>query len=146
VDRGIHRIGKFRSNGALVFVRGGLGADSLHFHSPEGIAVKGSLVYVADTKNDRISVWDTSGNYQTTITGDFENPTAVMVTDSGTIYLTDNNDGKLKGITPLGGNIVAIGTTDSSKFRGLVLSENKHSLFSIATQPNKVYKLRIQSD
>jgi hypothetical protein len=146
VDRGWHRIGKFRSNGTLVFTRGGLGTDSLHFHSPEGIAVKGDLVYVADGGNNRVVVWDTSGNFRTTITGDFENPTAVMVTDSGTIYLTDGNDGKLKGITPLGGNIVAIGTTDSSKLKGLVPSENRHSLFSLASVPNRVYKLRIQSD
>jgi hypothetical protein len=146
VDRGIHRIGKFRSNGTLVFVRGGLGADSLHFHSPEGIAVKGGLVYVADAGNNRLAVWDTSGHFKTTITGDFENPTAVYVSDAGAIYLTDGTDGKLKGITPLGGNIVTIGTTDSSKLKGLVPSENRHSLFSLASEPNKVYKLRIQSD
>ena len=151
VDRGLHRIGKFRSNGTLVFVRGGLGADSLHFHSPEGIAVKGGLVYVADAGNNRIALWDTLGNYKTTITGDFENPTAVWVQspfssdESGDspIYLTDGNDGKLKGVTPLGGNIVAIGTTDSSKLKGLVPSENRHSLFSLASEPNRVYKLRI---
>jgi hypothetical protein len=146
VDRGWNRIGKFRSNGTLVFVRGGLGADSLHFHSPEGIAVKGGLVYVADGGNNRIAVWDTSGHFKTTITGDFENPTAVFVSDAGAIYLTDGTDGKLKGITPLGGNIVSIGTADSSKLKGLVPSENRHSLFSLATEPNKVYKLRIQSD
>ncbi len=146
VDRGLHRIGKFRSNGTLVFVRGGLGADSLHFHSPEGIAVRGGLVYVADGGNNRIALWDTSGNFKTTITGDFENPTAVYVSDAGAIYLTDGTDGKLKGITPLGGNIVTIGTTDSSKLKGLVPSENRHSLFSLASEPNKVYRLRIQSD
>jgi DNA-binding beta-propeller fold protein YncE len=130
-DRGWNRIGKFRSNGTLVFVRGGLGADSLHFDAPEGIAVKGSLVYVADGGNDRICVWDTSGNYRATVTGDFENPTAVHVTDEGTIYLTDGSDGKLKGITSLGGSIVALGTEDSSKLKGLVPSENRHSLFSV---------------
>jgi len=146
VDKGIHRIGKFRSNGTLVFTRGGLGADSLHFHSPEGIAVKGSLVYVADTKNDRIAVWDTSGNYKATIAGGFDKPTAVLVMDSGAIYLTDDNDGRLKGITPLGGGILTIKTSDSSKLRGLVASENKHSLFTLAPQPNKVHKLRIRSD
>jgi hypothetical protein len=146
VDRGWNRIGKFRSNGTLVFVRGGLGADSLHFHSPEGIAVKGGLVYVADGGNNRIAVWDTSGHFKTTITGDFENPTAVWVMESGAIYLTDGIDGKLKGITPLGGNIVTIGTADSSKLKGLVPSQNRHSLFSLASEPNKVYKLRIQSD
>ena len=66
--------------------------------------------------------------------------------ESGAIYLTDGTDGKLKGITPLGGNIVTIGTTDSSKLKGLVSSQNRHSLFSLASEPNKVYKLRIQSD
>jgi hypothetical protein len=146
VDKGLHKIGKFRSSGTLVFTRGGLGDDTLHFHSPEGIAVKGSLVYVADTKNDRISVWDTCGNHKAIVTGGFENPTAVLIADSGAIYLTDGNDGKLKGITPLGGNIVAIKTADSIKLRGLVLSENRHHLFSLAPQPNKVHKLRIQSD
>ncbi|HTW92356.1 MAG TPA: FlgD immunoglobulin-like domain containing protein [bacterium] len=146
VDKGLHKIGKFRSNGTLVFVRGGLGSDSLHFHSPEGIAVKGGLVYVADTKNDRIVAYDTAGTYKAIITGDFTRPTAVLPSDQGAIYLTDGSDGKLKGITPLGGNIVSIKTSDSSKLRGLVLSENKHSLFSIAPQPNKVYKLRILSD
>jgi hypothetical protein len=145
-DRGWNRIGKFRSNGTLVFVRGGLGADTLHFNSPEGIAIKGGLVYVADAGNNRIAVWDTSGHFKTTITGDFENPTAVWVMESGAIYLTDGTDGKLKGITPLGGNIVTIGTTDSPKLKGLVPSQNRHSLFSLASEPNKVYKLRIQSD
>jgi hypothetical protein len=145
-DKGIHRIGKFRSDGTPVFVRGGLGTDSLHFHSPEAIAVKGSLVYVADTKNDRIAVWDTSGNYKATITGDFANPTSVMVTDSGAIYLTDGSDGNLKGITPLGGNIATIVSPDSDRLRGLVASDNGHWLFTLAPQPNKVYKFQIQSD
>jgi hypothetical protein len=146
VDKGWHRIGKFRSNGTLVFVRGGLGSDSLHFHSPEGIAVKGNLVYVADGGNNRIAVWDTSGNFKTTITGDFENPTSVMVTDSGAIYLTDGIDGNLKGITPLGGNIATIVSPDSDKLRGLVASDNGHWLFTLAPQANKVYKLQIVSD
>jgi hypothetical protein len=140
------RIGKFRRDGTLVFTRGGPGRDSTNLNSPEAIAVKGSLVYVADTKNDRIAVWDTSGNYVAAITGDFQNPTAVMVTDSGAIYLTDGSDGELKGITPLGGNIVAGTESGGSKLRGLVLSENGHSVFTLAPQPNTVYKLRIQSD
>jgi len=145
-DRGTSKIGKFRPDGTLVFTRGGLGKDSLHFDSPAGIAIKGNLVYVADTKNDRIVLLDTSGKYRAVIKGEFAQPTAVFTADNGAIYLTDGSDGKLKGITPLGGNIVTIATRDSSKLRGLVPSENRHNLFSIAAGPNKVYKLRIQSD
>jgi photosystem II stability/assembly factor-like uncharacterized protein/sugar lactone lactonase YvrE len=146
LDKGTSRVGKFRSDGTLVFVRGGFGSDSLHFHSPEGIAVKGSLVYVADTKNDRIVAYDTSGDYKATITGDFENPTSVMVTDEGTIYLTDGNDGNIKGITLLGGHIVTIVSEDSSKLRGLVPSDNGHWVFTLAPQSNEVYKLQVLSD
>lgn len=146
VDKALDRIGKFRWDGTLVFTRGGPGRDSTNLDSPEAITVKGSLVYVADEKNDRIAVWDTSGDYQGSIRGDFANPTAVMVTDSGTVYLTDGSDGKVKGITPLGGSIVAITASGGSKLRGLVLSENGHSVFTLAAQPNTVYKLRIQSD
>jgi DNA-binding beta-propeller fold protein YncE len=146
VDKGLDRVGKFRRDGTLVFARGGPGRDSTNLNSPEAIAVKGSLVYVADSKNSRIAVWDTSGNYVAAIKGDFANPTAVMVTDSGAIYLTDGSDGEIKGITPLGGNIVAGTASGGSKLRGLVLSENGHSVFTLAPQPNTVYKLRIQSD
>jgi sugar lactone lactonase YvrE len=146
VDKGIHRIGKFRSNGTLVFTRGGQGRDSTNLNSPEAIAVRDSLVYVADAGHNRIAVWDTAGNYQGSITGDFENPTAVMVTDSGAIYITDGSDGTLKGITPRGGSFLTISEANGSQLKGLVLSENKHSLFTLATQPNVVHKYRIQSD
>ncbi|MCX6843465.1 MAG: T9SS type A sorting domain-containing protein [candidate division WOR-3 bacterium] len=146
VDKGLDRIGKFRRDGTLVFTRGGQGRDSTNLNSPEAIAVKNDLVYVADAGSSRIAVWDTSGNFQGSITGDFSSPTAVMVTDSGAIYLTDGSDGKLKGITPLGGSIVAITASGGSKLRGLVPSENGHSVFALAPQPNMVHKLRIQSD
>ena len=137
VDRGWNRLGKFRANGTLVFTRGGLGTDSLHFHSPEGVAVKDSLVYVADMMNNRVSVWDSAGNFKTTITGDFARPTAVYPTDEGTIYITDNSDGMLKGITPLGSCLFSIGTTDSAKLRGIVPSQNRHSLFSLTRNLTK---------
>jgi hypothetical protein len=146
VDKGTNRVGKFRSDGTLVFTRGGQGRDSTCLNSPEAIAVKGSLVYVADAGSDRIAVWDTAGNYQGSITGDFQNPTAVMVTDSGSIYVTDGSDGKLKGITPRGGRFLTITEEHGSRLKGLVPSENRHSVFTLAPQPNRVYKYRIKSD
>ena len=146
VDRGTNRIGKFRSNGTLVFTRGGQGRDSTCLNSPEAIAVKDSLVYVANTRSSRIVVMDTCGNYQGSITGDFDSPTAIVVTDSGSIYVTDGADGSLKGITPRGGRFLTITETNGSLLKGLVFGENKHSLFTLAPQPNTVHKFRIQSD
>jgi hypothetical protein len=145
-DRGTHRIGKFRSNGTFVFTRGGPGPDSTNLDSPEAIAVKGSLVYVADSRNDRVALWDTSGNYQGSITGSFREPTAVLVTDSGAIYVTDGSDGKLKGITPRGGNLLTVSGANGRHLKRLVASESRHHLFTLAPQQNVVYKYRIQSD
>jgi len=146
VDKGVHRIGKFRRDGTLVFTRGGPGRDSTNLNSPEAIAVKSSLVYVADSRNDRIAVWDTSGDYQGSVNGDFANPTAVVVTDSGSIYVTDGADGKLKGITPRGGKFLTIAEAHGSRLKGLVASENRHSLFTLAPQTNTIHKYRVVSD
>ncbi|MBM3313592.1 T9SS type A sorting domain-containing protein, partial [candidate division WOR-3 bacterium] len=50
------------------------------------------------------------------------------------------------GITPRGGRFLTITEANGSRLKGLVLSENKHSLFTLAPQPNLVYKYRIKSD
>jgi hypothetical protein len=77
---------------------GSLGNDSGQFSFPEGIAVNPSTgsVYVADTINNRIQVFDSSGNFITTFgtggngDGQFNNPTAVAVNPStGNVYAAD---------------------------------------------------------
>ena len=145
VDKGTNRVGKFRADGTLVFTRGGRGEDSTCLSSPEAIAIKGDMVYVADGGNSRLVVWDTAGDYQRSISGDFQSPTAVVVSDSGSIYITDGRDGKLKGINPCGGSFLAITEANGSRLKGLVASEDGHNLFTLAPQPNLVYKYRIKS-
>jgi len=145
VDKGTSRVGKFRADGMLVFTRGGRGEDSICLSSPEAIAIKGDMVYVADAGNNRVAVWDTAGDYQRSISGDFADPTAVVVSDSGSIYVTDGRDGKLKGINPCGGSFLAITEANGSRLKGLVASKDGHSLFTLAQQRNLVYKYRIKS-
>jgi hypothetical protein len=146
VDKGVNRIGKFRRDGTLVFVKGGLGQDSAKFNAPEAIAVRGALVYVADSKNDRVAVLDTSGNYLESIKGDFTSPQAVAVTDSGLILVTDTDAKRVKAITPTGGHVYTMKAEDGTKLTHLVLSENRHSIFTLKPSGNKVLKFRIQSD
>jgi hypothetical protein len=142
----VHRIAKLRSDGTLVFVKGGYGTDSLHFNAPEGIAVKGDLVYVADTRNDRIAVWDTLGNYRATIAGDFSRPQAIAVTDSGLLLITDQAAKGLKGINANGGAVFELKAEDETQLKDVVLSEDGRHVFTLKPSGNEVLKYRIRSD
>jgi hypothetical protein len=142
----VHRIAKFRSDGTLAFVKGGYGTDSLHFNAPEGIAVRGALVYVADKGNDRISVWDTLGNHRTTIAGDFSRPQAIAVTDSGLLLITDQAAKGLKGINANGGTVFELKAEDETQLKDVVLSEDGRHVFTLKPSGNEVLKYRIKSD
>ena len=57
------------------------------------------------------------------------------------------HDGKLKGITPRGGGFLTITEADrQTELKGLVLSEDGTDVFTLAPEPNEVYKYRIKSD
>ena len=146
LDKSGCRFGKFRENGTFVFTKGSLGKDSTHLNYPEAIDVHGEYVYIADTRNNRIAVWDTSGNYLTDITGDFQAPQAIAVTDSGAVYIVDNSEGTVVGLTSLGGRFFTIAADDSLALKYLCLSSDQHHIFSLKPRSNRVVKYRIQSD
>ena len=54
LDRGSSRLYKHSPDGTLLLTLGGEGEDSTDLDSPEALAVKGPLVYVADTRNNRV--------------------------------------------------------------------------------------------
>ena len=74
---------------------GGLGGDlplrdNTKFNFPTGVAVDGSgNIYVADTNNERVQVFDSSGNYSASLPGPFHAPRGIAVDGSGNIYVTD---------------------------------------------------------
>ncbi len=77
-------------------VTGQSGSDNAHLNTPTGVAVTSSSIYVADTINHRVQVYDRATlAYQATIgsygTGDyeFENPVDVDVDDAGNVYVVD---------------------------------------------------------
>ena len=66
------------------------------FYGPRGIAVDANgHVYVADTGNKRIIVFDADGNYLTQFgsagldPGQFDEPVGVTVDANGNVYVTD---------------------------------------------------------
>jgi hypothetical protein len=58
---------------------GGSGSGNGQFNGPRGVAVTGATVYVADTGNNRVEFFDTSGNFQGSLTNSPLAPTDVAV-------------------------------------------------------------------
>jgi streptogramin lyase len=85
-------------------IGGNQGSANNQFDSPRGIAVDSSgKIYVADTYNDRIQIFNSDGSYYTTIDGtsgsinaQFKNPFDVHVDSNGKIYVVDSYNHRIQ--------------------------------------------------
>jgi DNA-binding beta-propeller fold protein YncE len=109
-----HRIQKFTAEGKAIKMWGQYGqpvpddpATKDFFWGPRGVAVDGNgHVYVADTGNKRIAVFDSDGNFITDFggagfdPGQFDEPVGVAVADDGTVYVTDTWNQRIQSFVP----------------------------------------------
>jgi DNA-binding beta-propeller fold protein YncE len=109
-----HRIQKFTEDGEPITSWGQYGqpfpADPTSknfFWGPRGIAVDSQgRVFIADTGNKRIAVFDEDGNYITEFggagldPGQFDEPVGVAVTEDGTVYVTDTWNQRVQSFIP----------------------------------------------
>jgi len=79
------------------FAFGSFGTGNGQFNSPRGIAVgSGGNIYVADTNNNRVQIFDSSGAFQSTFgsfgtgNGQFNFPFGIAVGSGGNIYVADS--------------------------------------------------------
>ena len=128
-----------------MMTRGEPGNRTQSLNAPEAITCNQGLVYVADTRNNRIAVWDTAGNWVGAITGDFSSPQALAVTDSGQIFVVDRSERAILGLNRLGQRCLTISAGNLS-LKGLCLSADQHHLFTLKPSSNQVLKYRIMSD
>jgi predicted membrane-bound mannosyltransferase/streptogramin lyase len=111
-----HRVQKFTADGQPIKMWGQYGQPlpdvpetKSSFWGPRGIAVdQNGHVYVADTGNKRIAIFDSDGNYLTEFgsagfePGQFDEPVGVAVGTDGTVYVTDTWNQRVQSFTPSG--------------------------------------------
>jgi sugar lactone lactonase YvrE len=120
-DTNNHRIRKITPAGAVTTLAGSSYGDNdgtgtaAQFQSPQDVAVDGSgNVYVADTSNSKVKKITPAG-VVTTLAGStagyldgtgtaamFAYPTGIEVDGAGNIYVADNNNYRIRKITPTG--------------------------------------------
>lgn len=109
-----HRVQKFSETGEPIKTWGRFGqplpedpASTEYFWGPRGIAVDSSgRVFVADTGNKRIMVFDKDGKYLTEFgsggfdPGQFDEPVGVAVGVDGTVYVADTWNQRIQSFIP----------------------------------------------
>ena len=109
-----HRVQKFTAEGEPVTTWGQYGqpfpedpASKSYFWGPRGIAVDSQgHVFIADTGNKRIAVFDEEGNFLTEFgtagldPGQFDEPVGVAAAEDGTVYVTDTWNQRVQSFTP----------------------------------------------
>jgi len=53
----------YKYNGSLIKKWGGKGTDNSKFDAPSSICIKNNKIFIADTKNNRIQIFDIDGNF-----------------------------------------------------------------------------------
>ncbi|MGB4268360.1 MAG: 6-bladed beta-propeller [Spirochaetota bacterium] len=80
VDSGNHRVQKFGLDGRFILAFGQFGEYEGQLNKPTDVAVRNENVYVTDTNNKRIAVFDDSGNFVENLTpSEFVVPRGIFI-------------------------------------------------------------------
>lgn len=106
-----YRIEKFTADGQFIKMWSQYGSEAsgtlASFYGPRGVAVDAQgRVYVADTGNKEIVVFDADGNYLTQFggagldPGQFDEPVGVTIDSNGIVYVTDTWNQRIQTFMP----------------------------------------------
>lgn len=96
-----------------------LGSNTGQFDRPSGIALNTTHIFVADTDNHRIQIFDASGSLQQTLgtgtagnaAGQFNGPTDVDQSPFGTIFVVDTQNDRIQAFDKFGNFVFEEGTS-----------------------------------
>ena len=125
-DSGNHRIQIFNVSVpasptyvATIGVTGASGSDNTHLNHPSGVAVDANYIYVADSWNNRVQIFDrntrayvaTIGTGWGTGNSQFKNPYDVAVDSAGNIYVADFDNTRVQQFNSSRAYVRTYGTT-----------------------------------
>jgi hypothetical protein len=117
------KVYKYQDTGStlnLVTSWGGPGSGNSEFNDPQAVDSKSAYVYVADTKNNRIQKFTTTGSYSTkwgtygSGDGQLIEPQGIAVDPAGYVYVADTGNYRVQKFTTAGGFVAKWGSQGSS--------------------------------
>jgi hypothetical protein len=146
LDKGESQLYKHLPDGTLALTIGSPGQDSTDLSDPEAFTIRDSLAYIADTRNDRIAVYDTAGTLIELIQGEFQEPCAIAVTSDNRLYIVDKTAGTIEGLNSQGGHLLTIAAEDSAPLRQLGTTEDQLSLVTLKPGTGDILQYEVQSE
>ena len=100
---------KFNKDGTHIKTVTGTGHKGGQFSFPNGMCIfEDQFLYVCDSKNSRVLVFDLSLKYLSEVRGRFVAPTNIAIDTSGKIYLCDAKRGCIQVLFPNGQHVHTI--------------------------------------
>lgn len=112
-DKQNNRIKAHDLTGAFVFEFGTYGSGDSNLNFPEGVAIFDNNIYVADSGNKKIKIFNIVGIYQSQLAQSFNYPVGLINIEGSIIGVIDRVDGSLLFFDNLGQLIVDFGSSGS---------------------------------
>ncbi len=146
-DRLHHKIKKFSPEGESLFTFGEKGSALGKINEPLGIDIFDSKLYIVDSKNKRISVFDTLGNFVEVLvdSAGLSLPFGIVIDSTGCFTVSDFQASKVIEFDPWGSPLFTIDSLLDSP-SGLALSSDQERLFVSDTKHKRVLEYVLRSD
>jgi sugar lactone lactonase YvrE len=146
-DRLHHKIKKFNQDGDSLFAFGTQGSEPGEIDRPIGIAFHDDKIYVADSKNKRVSVFDTLGSFIDVIadSAGIQMPFGLIIDSSGCLFVSDFLGDQVIEFDPYGNQLYKIDSILDAP-TGLALSPDANILYVSDTRNKRVLAFQVRGE
>jgi DNA-binding beta-propeller fold protein YncE len=146
-DRLHHKIKKFNQDGDSLFAFGTQGSEQGEIDRPIGIALFDNKIYIADSKNKRVSVFDTLGDFIKVIadSAGLQMPFGLVIDSSGCIFVSDFLGNQVIEYDPYENQLFKIDSILDSP-TGLALSPDANVLYVSDTRNKRVLAFQVRGE
>jgi DNA-binding beta-propeller fold protein YncE len=146
-DRLHHTIKGYSLTGNLLCEFGSHGSEPGEIDRPIGVATHDGKIYIADSKNKRVSVFDTLGSFVDVI-GDSSGllmPFGLAMDSSGCLFVSDFVGNQIIEFGPSGNRLFGIDSSLNSP-TGLAFSSDAKTLYVSDTENKRVLAYEVRSE